>query len=100
MVAIEGRPNDPPKCFRDRDRGATNWPPLKIMCTGAEIHWVSMFLCLFGEGRRVDETTPMSGGIKLSGFVLVKVVGQKINIILCRMISPQRTKPVVDGAVG
>ena len=72
MVAIEGSLNDFPKSLWDHDRGATNWHPLKIMCTGAEIYWVPMFLILFGKGMRVDETAPMSGGIKSSGCVLVK----------------------------
>ena len=72
MVAVEGIPNDLPTSLRDLDRGATNWPKLKIMCIGAEIYWAPVFLFLFGKGRRVDETAPMSGGIKSSGCVLVK----------------------------
>jgi hypothetical protein len=49
MVAFEGSPNDLTKSLRDRDRGATNWPPWKIMCIGTEIYWPQIGLCVARE---------------------------------------------------
>ena len=71
MVAVEGSPNDLPKSLRDRDRGATNWPPCerKIVhrCRDIDPH-----IYVIGGGGRLDETAPRrNGGIKLSGLVLV-----------------------------